>query len=347
MAFFFGVDVDWFGVGRPADDSNFDNSFGERHVAFLSQRSRSKPSSFGPRENSFRGVRSGIRRKTKAILDRINAGDPKTRAARQQDKRAAKYLLAAFGAIHSGHDQTFHTIYKNGATIGIVIRVARTIWLQETMRQFNAGESINLDSMYEANIKMAIEKIQCCDDYLKDFEIESFNQVCDVLNFMLGTGLNKYEESLYTLEDRKRMALTGEIPDPLGLRKEIDADLHTNHIYLSKEDSKESLEAVLRRHVRDETYKKVVDLGWKRVRMLRARCYKLIERGTIESVLQLRWVMTRILRGDVCLGKRKTAVSQSGTELTPSHERHLIGPSRAIRSFLSMRFDLALHRAMT
>ena len=347
MAFFFGVDVDWFGVGRPGDDSNFDNSFGERHVAFLSQRSCSKPSSFGSRENSFRGVRSGIRRKTKAILDRINAGNPKTRAARQQDRRAAKYLLAAFGAIHFGHDQTFHTIYKNGATIGIVIRVARTIWLQETMRQFNAGESINLDSMYEYNIKTAIEKIQCSDESLKDFEIESFNQVCDVLNFMLGIGLNKYEESLYTIEDRKRMTQTGEIPDPLGLRKEVEANLHTNHIYLSKKDSDESLETVLRRHVRDETYKKVVDLGWKKVRMLRARCYKLIERGAIESVVQLRWVLSRITAGDVCLGRRRKTIPGKLTPLTEAHERTLLGPSRAIRSFLSMQFDLAVFRLMT
>lgn len=346
MAFFFGVDVDWFGVGRPGDDFCFDNRFGDGHAAFLSRRASSRPTSFGSRENTFRGVRSGVRRKIKAILDRINAGAPETRAARQQDKRAANYLLAAFGAIHSGHDKTFLTIYKNNATIGMVIRVARTIWLQETMRQFNAGEAISLDSMYESNIQTAIEKIRSHDIFFEDFEVESFDQVCDIVGLILNTGLAKYEESLYTLEDRKHMALTGEIPDPLGLRKEVKADLHTNHIYLSKEDSEESLETVLRRHVRGETYKKVVDLGWKRVRMLRARCYKLIERGTIESVLQLRWVMTRILRGEVCLGKRKTAVSQSGTELTPAHERHLIGPSRAIRSFLSMPFDLALHRAM-
>lgn len=339
--------MDCFNIGRSEDDGVFDLYFGEDHAVFLSLRASSRPTSFGSRENSFRGVRSGVRRKVKAILDRINAGAPETRAARQQDKRAANYLLAAFGAIYSGHGQTLPTIYKNNATIGMVIRVARAIWLQETMRQFNAGQKINLDSMYKANISTAIEKIRGHDEYFNDFDAESFDQVSAAICLILCSDLAKYEESLYTPKDRARMITDGVIPDPLGLRQKKGNYLHTNHIYLSKEDSNESFETVLRRHVRDETYKKVVDLGWKKVRMLRARCYKLIERGTIESVLQLRWVMTRILRGEVCLGKRKNTHPQAGTELTPSHERHLLGPSRAFSSFISMQFDLALHRAMT
>lgn len=343
--------MDWCGIGQVGDGWAFDNFFGEDHALFLSGRSSSKPTSFGSRENALRGVRSGVRRKTNAIINRTKSGAPIDRASRQQDKRAAKFLLAAFGAMYFGHDGTFKTLWHAGGKLGTMVRIARAIWLKESMRQFMAGEKISLDEMFEANIFRATKEIRefsvGCD--FTDFEIECFDQVSSIINYILCAKLSAYEESLYTPEDRKRMALYGTIPDPLGLRQEKANDLHTNHIYLSNEVSKPSLEDLIlnvKSLIRSITYKKVGSVGWKSVCRVRARCFKMAESGTLDGLMGVRSVLERFEHGRACLGKRKRGSLGCRTPLSDRHINALAGLSESSGLFMSRQFDLAVYRAM-
>jgi len=340
--------MDWHGIGRLDDGELFDDHFGIKHANFLSCRASSKPVTFTSKDNAFRGVRSGIRRKTNAILARLKAGKPTTRAARQQDKRAARYLLAAFGALQSGHDGTMQAVLNSGATVGKVLRVARAIWLKETMRQFNEGGKVCLHDLFEANIEAGRAAIRSYsgDKEFAEFEVECFDQVMTLVDFILCGAFAKHEDSLWTEQDHRIYRETGLMADPLNLRPER----HTNHLILSNTGEKQSVDDISRRVkdiVRSITYRKVGVIGWKSVCRVRARCYKLIEKGSLEGLVAVKSVLERIQHDQACLGKRGKSPAGISTPIDERLASLLHGVSESSGSFLSRKFDLAVYRAMT
>lgn len=348
VAFFFGGYMDWCGIGQLDDSEFFDDHFGIKHASFLTSRASSKPVTFTSKDNAFRGVRSGIRRKTNAIIARLKAGKPTTRAARQQDKRAARYLLAAFGALQSGHNGTMKAVLHSGATIGKVLRVARAIWLKETMRQFNEGGKVCLHDLFEANIEAGRAAIRShsSDKEFAEFEVECFDQVAGLLDFMLCGAFAKYEESLWTERDWRIYRETGLEADPL----KTGPERHTNLLILSNTEEKHSLDDISRRVkgiVRSITFRKVGVIGWKSACRVRARCYKLIETGSLEGLMEVRSVLERIQHDQACLGKRGKSPAGGSTAIDERLASLLHGVSGSSGSFMSRKFDLAVYRAMT
>lgn len=348
VAFFFGGYMDWCGIGQLDDGELFDDHFGIKHATFLTSRASSKPVTFTSKDNAFRGVRSGIRRKTNAIIARLKAGKPTTRAGRQQDKRAALYLLAAFGALQSGHEGTMKAVLNEGATIGKVLRVARAIWLKETMRQFNEGGKVCLHEMFKANIEAGRAAIRShsSDKEFAGFEVECFDQVMTLVDFILCGTFAKYEDSLWTEQDHRIFRETGLMADPLNLRPER----HTNHLILSSVEENPSVDDIVRRVkdiVRSITYRKVGVIGWKSVCRVRARCYKLIERGSLEGLMSVRSVLERIQHDQACLGKRRKSPAGFSTAIDERLASLLHGVSGSSGAFMSRKFDLAVYRAMT
>ena len=348
VAFFFGGYMDWCGIGQLGNGGLAEDCFGVEHASFLTSRASSKPATFTSKDNAFRGVRSGIRRKTNAIIARLKAGKPTTRAARQQDKRAARYLLAAFGALQSGHDGTMKAVLHSGATIGKVLRVARAIWLKETMRQFNEGGKVCLHNLFEANIEAGRAAIRShsSDEEYAEFEVECFDQVAALVNFKLCSDFADYEESLWTEQDWHDYYKFGTIADPLNSAPER----HTNHLILSNTGEKHSLDDISRRVkdiVRSITFRKVGVIGWKSACRVRARCYKLIERGSLEGLMEVRSVLERIQHDQACLGKRGKSPAGGSTAIDERLASLLHGVSGSSGSFMSRKFDLAVYRAMT
>lgn len=331
------------------DPDSFNHYVGSDHDAFLSKKSGCKPSTYTEKENQFRGVRSGIKRKTSAALNRIKAGNPKTRAERQQAQRAMKYMLTALGAVVLSGDKTVKTFCYSYAKVGMMLRIARAIWLKESYRQFSSGGTVCLDEMYEAQYQAGVaiaNEILLKGGVTEKIENATYDDAFEYLNYVTAIILVNLEDSLTTDEDRRKMCLTGEIPDPLGIRQEKDEDLHTNHIYLSNQ-STESLSDNLKTIVREATYSKVGALGWKTVCRIRARCYALIEKSTIEALHLLRFILSSLKSGVTCLGKRGKPRKTTDTPMTSNLEAHLVGLSGSIGCFLSRQFDLALYKYHT
>jgi hypothetical protein len=336
--------MEWIGIS-----SSPERYLGKENMAFLGLRARSKPMTFSVRENSFRGVRSGIRRKTDAIINRVKAGAPTDKAGRQKDKRAAMYLLAAFGSLYHGNSSTLPKIWTSKATIGAIIRMARAIWLRDTMVQFVANEQVSHKELFKQYIETGTNKIRESGepDFI-DFSPESFDQVADIVHYLVSGDIADYEESLKTPKQKWRESLGMYWPEEEDDGQFGRIERHTNPLILSsitKESKAVSVSDDLKALVRSATYRKVGDVGWKSVCRTRARCYRLIESNSIEGVVAVRAILSRLMRNECSLGKRGRTGDVATTPLNADFEASLHGLTGSLGTFLSRQFDLAVYRS--
>lgn len=269
------------------------------------------PKCFDADHQSFRGIRSGAVRKIKAIVTRVQRGEPSNRIEREQDRRASRLLLAAFGSIFHGHrgGETLVNVLKSSDRFGKMLVVSRHIWLTDVWTQLRAGEKVDLEVLIEKYIQTAIEK----------------------LNSSVADGVSEKDSFAIT------SSLIQTWLDDQGVR--------TNLLSLSQplplKPSASLFEAV-KALVRNETYKMVGLLGWKTINRVRARCYAALETGSIQAVFCVRGILTRLKKGESSLGVRG---KRREVRYTPVHEpleRHLIGLCRSTREFLSRQFDVQL-----
>lgn len=275
-----------------------------------------RPESFDSTVQSFRGVRSGVVRKIQAITKRITSGYPMDRVAREQDKRAAKFLLAAFGSIFHGHMgiHTIRNVLKSEDRFGKMLVVARHIWMQDAYKQLQAGEEISLEALFAKYHQTALHRLnttiadnaEVTDDFL-------------VLANLIEGWLSNQE-------------------------------LRTNHDVLSTCDVMEEKNSVvdeLKMLVRNETYARVDHFGWNVVKRIRARCYKALETGSLQAIFCVRGIIQRLKKGESSLGKRGKKRSVQYTPVSEALERHLIGLCRSTDVFLSRQFDVAILKAQS
>lgn len=270
-------------------------------------RETKRPVSFDSDVQVFRGVRSGITRKIKAITTRMDRGEPSNRIEREQDKRAARYLLAAFGSIFHGHRgiHTMRTVMNSEDRFGKMLVVARHIWMTDAYLQLQAGEGVSIDELMDKYIQTALHR----------------------LNSSISEGLVEGDNF--------------EIVSWLVFGWFERQPLRTNHHQLS-EPTQEDIVFTLKTLVRNETFRFVDLFGWKTVRRIRARCYKALETGSLQAIFCVRGIIQRLQRGETSLGKRGKPRSVVYSPVTNALERHLIGLCRSTREFLSRQFDLKL-----
>ena len=278
-----------------------------------------RPVGFDSDVQAFRGVRSGITRKIAAITTRLKRGEPSNRIEREQDKRASRYLLAAFGSIFFGHRgiYTMRTVMESDDRLGKMLVVARHIWMTDAYVQLQSGEAASLEDLMEKYIQTALHR----------------------LNSTISEGLSENDNF--------------EIVSWLVFGWLERQPLRTNHLSLSipsQQEAKaepEDLISSLKRLIRNETFKRVEQFGWKTIRRIRARCYKVLETGTLEGIFCVRGIVQRLQKGETSLGKRGKHAALFFTPVMDTLERHLIGLSRSTRAFLSMQFDLAIFGIFT
>jgi hypothetical protein len=268
-----------------------------------------RPVCFEADYQSFRGVRSGVVRKIKAIVTRIQRGEPSNRIEREQDRRASRLLLAAFGSIFHGHrgGETLINVLKSNDRFGKMLVVARHIWMVDVWMQLRAGEEFDLETLIEKYIQTAIEK----------------------LNSSVADGVT----------EKDSFAITS------SLIKTWLNEQRTNPISLSsnpppKEEA--NLIDTLKEIVRNETFSKVSVFGWKTVNRIRARCYAALETGSLQSIFCVRGIVLRLKQGITSLGERGKRREVRYTPVHESLEPHLLGVCRSTREFLSRQFDMVL-----
>lgn len=276
--------------------------------AFLTKltepRQTKRPEGFGSDLQSFRGVRSGVVRKIKCIVTRIQRGLPSNRVEREQDKRASRILLAAFGSIFHGHMgiHTMRHVMSSEDRFGKMLAVARNIWMRDAFNQLQAGDEVSLDLLIDKYIQTALHRI----------------------NTSVGEGVVEQDDFVIT------SAL-------------IEAWLRTNQNILSPTQHKETPKTLvesLKTIVRNETYARVEMFGWDVIKRIRARCYKALDSGTVQSIFTVRGILNRLKTGESSIGKRGARKSFVKTPMGSELERHLLGLCRSTREFLSRQFDV-------
>lgn len=291
-----------------------DDLISEEILTKLSQRREVKrPECFDVTIQSFRGVRSGVVRKIQSITTRINRGLPENRMAREQDKRAAKFLLAAFGSIFYGHMgiHTLRNVVNCNDRFGKMLVVARHIWMQDAYKNLQAGRSADLDELFQKYIETALKR----------------------LNTTVGDGVEKNDSFVI---------VSGLISQWLGNQ------VRTNHYVLSSVNQlNEDLTIYedLKEMVRNETFAKVDQFGWKTVCRIRARCYKAIESRTLQALHSVRNILIRMRKGVSSLGSKGKHRMSVQTPISSELERHLTGLCWSTNVFISRQFDLRLAQA--
>jgi hypothetical protein len=269
-----------------------------------------RPVCFEADHQSFRGVRSGVVRKIKSIVTRVQRGAASNRIEREQERRASRLLLAAFGSIFHGHrgGETMRNVMNSDDRFGKMLVVARHIWLQDAWIQLQNKQEIDMEALMSKYIDTALQR----------------------LNTSVADGLAEGDS----------FDITRSL-----IQSFFDQDLRTNHLSLSsnpppKEEA--NLIDTLKEIVRNETFSKVSVFGWKTVNRIRARCYAALETGSLQSIFCVRGIVLRLKQGITSLGERGKRREVRYTPVHESLEPHLLGVCRSTREFLSRQFDMVL-----
>lgn len=269
-----------------------------------------RPVCFEADHQSFRGVRSGVVRKIKSIVTRVQRGAASNRIEREQERRASRLLLAAFGSIFHGHrgGETMRNVMNSDDRFGKMLVVARHIWLQDAWIQLQSKQEIDMEALMSKYIDTALQR----------------------LNASVADGLAEGDS----------FDITRSL-----IQSFFDQDLRTNHLSLSQSPpskQSDSLVDAIKELVRNETFKMVGFFGWKTINRVRARCYAALETGSIQAVFCVRGILTRLKKGESSLGARGKRREVRYTPVHESLEPHLLGVCRSTREFLSRQFDMVL-----
>ena len=317
---------------------DFYSTFGREHLEFLSKRQdfeRIDVKTATIQENQHRGIRSGIRRKSKAVIECIQRGEPTSRAEREQDRRAAKYLMMMFGCILQSDKKTIENVIRDKNYLGKMVRVCRAVWLSKAFHRFETSQPMTLDDVYESNLNAAIEFCRASgDSALTNYEVGSFNQAYMIVNMFLREMRDELNRSYFTEEDYHLMAFEGIEPDYLsGVRivpvREVEQ--RTNHVY-EQMDSSTLIFEELKARVRCSVSTR---FGWKKRNQVVAMCLRELEKQTIEGLQRVESVLQRFEGGKMSTGKRRKSAPCKSSPLSKQEIHILHGAVRAKSGSLS------------
>lgn len=317
---------------------------GAKHDQFLAKRQGKWFEGSSKEDNTHRGVRSGIRRKTDAINDRLFAGSPTDRNGVDRDRRAAKYLIMVLGAVFTS-DQSLTNTIKDAKVVGKALRVARAIWLQEAYRRKEAGIVQSIDDMYEAHYAEGLRRISLLQG--APSEVKDFDTAIVAFVTVMSDHASVWERAQWTPEDHDRAARTGIFPryfendqfeGVLPERKQ-----RTNQSIDSIESLIYSVKGIIKSTIKEKAYK----YGWKTCKRVMAMCLQAVEKKTLAGLMNAQRYLKNFLAGKTNFGTRK-AVGKAPKVIMSDNEVNLLhGAVRAKQDFLGMPFDLAIFRIKT
>jgi hypothetical protein len=322
------------------------DTFGEEHFAFLSKRqsvNRVDVKTATVEENQRRGVASGVRRKEKAVIARIKRGQPTNRVEREQDKRAAKYILMMFGCILQADQKSFENVLRDEKYVGMMVRVSRNIWLTKLYARDEPKQAVNMADVYESSLNAAIEYIRACGEpLLENYELGDFTEAHMIVEMILQSKRKELNESFFTEEDWLRVA--NGLGDPCYLSgKRVVHDwsfkLRTNLIYKQMEPL-DMLVSDIKTSLR---YSVTTKYGWKKRNQVVAMCSRELEKHTLSGFQRAQSILERFSAGKMCTGKR--GKSKKVQEQTISNQEALIlhGVARAKPSTLVRFIDQGMY----
>jgi acyl dehydratase len=314
---------------------------GEKHDHFLAKRQGKAFDGSSKEDNTHRGVRSGIRRKTTAINDRVFTGAPTDRNGVDRDRRAAKYLVMVLGAVFTDQESINNTI-KDGKRLGKALRVARAIWLREAYRRKESGQHMSINDMYLAHYTEGLRQIRI----ITEESVNDFETVLICFETILGQIATEWDRAQWTAEEENIAASTGKFPcyfENAQFEGFIPERKRTNLFNDSIDSLIYSLKQIVKAAIKDKAYKH----GWKTCKRVMAMCLQALEKKTLAGIMNAQRYLTNFMAGKTLFGSRKPSNTAPEPTISGQEATLLHGAARAKQDFLGMPFHLAIFRIKT